>query len=60
MIEVNFQSEVDNELALEILGEIRNDEMGGWFLLPSKYNKEEFLRIKEAAKKKEQELFLIS
>lgn len=51
MIKVNFSAEVDQEKAKKILSEIKKDKMGGWFELPRKYDMGEFARIKESAKK---------
>lgn len=51
MIKVNFNAEVDEARAQEILAEIKKDKMGGWMELPRKYDMGEFARIKEAAKK---------
>ena len=51
MIKVNFNAEVDQEKSAKILAEIKKDPMGGWMELPRKYDMGEFARIKEAAKK---------
>ena len=51
MIKVNFDPKVDVERATKILKEIAKDKMGGWFSLPKKYDMGELVRIKEAAKK---------
>lgn len=51
MIKVNFSVDVNMEQAKNILVEIRQDRMGGWLELPQKYDMGEFVRIKEAAKK---------
>lgn len=51
MIKVNFSAEVDQERVQKILAEIKKDSMGGWIELPRKYDMGEFIRIKEAAKK---------
>ncbi|MBQ6414299.1 glucose-6-phosphate isomerase [Candidatus Saccharibacteria bacterium] len=51
MIKINFDSKVNTERAAEILKEIAKDKMGGWFNLPKKYDMGELVRIKEAAKK---------
>lgn len=51
MIKINFDSRVDTEKATVILKEIAKDKMGGWFNLPKKYDMGELVRIKEAAKK---------
>lgn len=51
MIKINFESRVDTEKATSILKEIAKDKMGGWFNLPKKYDMGELVRIKEAAKK---------
>ena len=55
MITVNFDSKVDTERTADILKEIAKDEMGGWFNLPRKIDMGEFMRIKEAAKKIQEE-----
>ena len=51
MIKLNFSSEIDAEEVKRILGEIARDPMGGWLELPRRYDMGEFARIKEAAKK---------
>lgn len=51
MIKVNFDPKVDAEKITGILKEIAKDKMGGWFALPRKFDMGEFIRIKEAAKK---------
>lgn len=51
MITVNFSPEVNLERTTEILKEIARDPLGGWLALPKKYDIGEFTRIKEAAKK---------
>ena len=51
MIEVNFSPEVDLNKTAQIIQEITHDPMGGWLALPKKYDVGEFVRIKEAAKK---------
>ena len=51
MIKVNFEPEVDNGRATEILKEIARDKMGGWYGLPKRVDMGELVRIKEAAKK---------
>ncbi|MBQ2643792.1 glucose-6-phosphate isomerase [Candidatus Saccharibacteria bacterium] len=51
MIKVNFNAEVDEARAQKILAEIKKDKMGGWMELPRKYDMGDFARIKEAAKK---------
>ena len=55
MITVNFSPEVDEKRTAEILKEIAQDEMGGWLPLPKKFDMGEFVRIKEAAKKIQEE-----
>lgn len=55
MIKVNFSSEVDKERLQGILDEIKRDSMGGWLELPKRYDMGEFVRIKEAAKKIQEE-----
>ena len=51
MIKINFDPKVDTTKATAILKEIAKDRMGGWFDLPRKYDMGELMRIKEAAKK---------
>ncbi len=51
MITVNFSSKVDAERLSQILAEIQKDPMGGWYDLPKRVDMGEFARIKEAAKK---------
>lgn len=51
MIKVNFRPEVDKLKIDGILKEIAKDKMGGWLNLPKKIDMGEFMRIKEAAKK---------
>ncbi len=51
MIKLNFTVEVDDKKAKKILKEIASDGMGGWMELPTKFDMGEFVRIKEAAKK---------
>lgn len=51
MIKINFNIEVDNKKTTEILKEISRDKLGGWMNLPKKYDMGEFVRIKEAVKK---------
>ena len=51
MITVNFDSKVDTEKTANILQEIAKDKMGGWLKLPRSIDMGEFVRIKEAAKK---------
>lgn len=55
MIKVNFEPKVDIEKTAEILKEIARDKMGGWFDLPRKIDMGEFMRVKEAAKKIQEE-----
>lgn len=55
MITVNFSPKVDEEKTAEILKEIARDKMGGWLGLPQKFDMGEFVRIKEAAKKIQEE-----
>ncbi|MBQ2695448.1 glucose-6-phosphate isomerase [Candidatus Saccharibacteria bacterium] len=55
MIKVNFSSEVDEARTKQILAEIKADPMGGWMELPHKYDVGELARIKEAAKKIQEE-----
>ena len=51
MITVNFSPKVNEAKAAEVLKEIAHDKMGGWLTLPKKFDMGEFVRIKEAAKK---------
>ncbi|MBR3176163.1 glucose-6-phosphate isomerase [Candidatus Saccharibacteria bacterium] len=51
MIKINFNIEIDEKKTTEILKDIARDKMGGWMELPKKYDMGEFARIKEAAKK---------
>ena len=51
MITVNFAPKVDETKTAEVLREIARDRMGGWLNLPRKVDMKEFVRIKEAAKK---------
>ena len=55
MITVNCSPEVDEVKTKKILTEIAKDPMGGWFMLPTKYDMSEFAKIKEAAKKIQEE-----
>ena len=55
MIKVNFSSYTDKDKVKGILDEIAKDEMGGGFKLPKQVDMGEFARIKEAAKKINQE-----
>ena len=55
MIGINFDSQVDEARAKEILMEICRDTMGGWFELPLKFDMEELAEIKAAAKKIQEE-----
>lgn len=51
MIKVNFSTEIDKNKTEKILEEIAEDKMGGWYKLPKRIDMGEFARIKEAAKK---------
>ena len=55
MIKLNFSTEVDQGRMQEILKEIARDPMGGWLELPRKYDMGEFARMREAAKKIQEE-----
>ena len=55
MITVNFSPEVDEAKTAEVLREIAQDKMGGWLTLPQKFDMGEFVKIKEAAKKIQEE-----
>ena len=43
--------DLDYELALELIDDIKNDPMGTWFYLPDNFPSSELERIKETAKK---------
>lgn len=51
MIEFNYDAKVDEQKLSKILAEIESDDFGGWYNLPENYDREEFERIKAAAKK---------
>ena len=51
MINVNCGPEIDTKKTADILKAIAKNEMGGWLSLPRKVDMGEFVRIKEAAKK---------
>lgn len=51
MITVNFETDVNEERAREIIGEILVDPMGGWAKLPFEYDAAEIMRTKQAAAK---------
>ncbi|MBQ3352986.1 glucose-6-phosphate isomerase [Candidatus Saccharibacteria bacterium] len=51
MIKVNCSPEIDIKKTAEILKAIAKDPMGGWLNLPRKIDMGEFVRIKEAARK---------
>lgn len=58
MISLKLHSDIDaSALAVQksaaesLVSEIKADAMAGWFTLPEDYNREEFKRIKEVAKK---------
>lgn len=55
MIAINFNTEVDPEKSAKILQEIAKDKMGGWLTLPKKFDMGEFVKVKEAAKKIQEE-----
>lgn len=55
MITINFSPKIDEEKTAGILKEIAQDKMGGWLTLPRKFDMGEFVRIKEAAKKIQEE-----
>ncbi len=55
MITINFNPKIDKEKIAGILKEIAQDKMGGWLTLPRKFDMGEFVRIKEAAKKIQEE-----
>lgn len=51
MIKTNFNVEIDEKRIAQILAEIEKDKMGGWMKLPRQYDMGEFVKIKEVAKK---------
>ena len=51
MILINFDNTGNDDRTTKILQEISKDKMGGWMNLPKKFDMGEFVRIKEAAKK---------
>lgn len=51
MITVNFETEINEKQAQEILSEIMADPMGGWASLPNNFDAGELARIKQAAAK---------
>ena len=51
MIKVNFDPKIDVAKTEAIIKEISKDKMGGWFDLPRKYDMGELVRVREAAKK---------
>ncbi|MBQ1298496.1 glucose-6-phosphate isomerase [Candidatus Saccharibacteria bacterium] len=54
MIKADFEIVINDERrkrAREVLEEIYDDDMGGWAKLPSRINREEISKIKEVAKK---------
>ncbi|MBR3322099.1 glucose-6-phosphate isomerase [Candidatus Saccharibacteria bacterium] len=55
MITINFDPKVDEVKTAEILKAIAHDKMGGWLTLPKRFDMGEFVRIKEAAKKIQEE-----
>ena len=55
MISINFNTEVDVNKTKQIISEIENDERGGWFSLPRNTDVLEIARIKETAKKIQEE-----
>ncbi len=55
MITLNFNPEVDEAKIAGILKEIKRDKMGGWLELPRKVDMGEFVCIKEAARKIQEE-----
>lgn len=56
---IKFQTKkraiVDEEVASALLRDIRDNPMGGWFDLPETYNREELVRIKQTAKRIQQD-----
>ena len=55
MIKVNCSPKVDEAKTAEVLKEIARDKMSGWLTLPKKFDMGEFVRVKEAAKKIQEE-----
>ena len=51
MIDVNFETKVNEARAKELIGLIKADPMGGWANLPLKIDQKELARIKKAAEK---------
>ncbi len=51
MISLNFNPKIDEQKALKIVEEIKNDPMGGWANLPIEVNTEEIKKIHEVADK---------
>lgn len=51
MIKVNFEPEMEPTRTAEILKKLAKDPMGGWLSLSRKFDVGELVRIKEAAKK---------
>jgi len=49
MIEINCSPKIDQEKTRKILTSIKNDPFGGWYGLPTEYNKDELENIKKAA-----------
>ena len=54
-VAMDVQKMVDAEKTAQVLKEIARDPMGGWMELPRKYDMGELVRIKEAAKKIQEE-----
>ena len=55
MISVNCSPEIDQAKTKQIIDEIRNDAMGGWFDLPRHVDAVELVQIKNVAKKIQEE-----
>lgn len=55
MITINCDPKIDEAKTAEILRDIARDKMGGWLTLPQKFDMGEFVRIKEAAQKIQEE-----
>ena len=55
MITVNCSPKIDELKTAEILKSIARDKMGGWLALPKKFDMGEFVKIKESAKKIQEE-----
>lgn len=52
---VDLEGSINQEITTRVLKEIAKDSMGGWLALPKKYDVGELVKIKEAAKKIQEE-----